>query len=127
MNIRRIAIWYSFVIGFSMVGMWTFFVVSNQVPELSSGSAQIFFHLFAEFLTAAFLIVSGISLLKKMSFSFHLFLVSLGMLLYTVIVSAGYYVDLGQWTMVAMFVVFQILSVFLIIVSLFKSEFLHIK
>lgn len=122
MNIRKIAAIYSLIIGISIVGMWSFFLVSNQVPELDSGSSEIILHLFAEFVTATLLIASGLSLLKKTSFAFHLFLVSLGMLLYTVIVSAGYYVDLGDLAMVAMFCVFQILTIGFILLSLFRSK-----
>ena len=122
MNIRKISALYSLFLGLSILGMWSFFLFSNQVPELNSGSAEIFFHLFAEFLTAVFLIVSGISLLRKASFSFHLFLVSLGMVLYTVIVSAGYYVDLGEFAMVAMFTILQILTLAFIVVALLKSN-----
>jgi len=120
MNFRKISALYSLFVGFSILGMWSFFLFSNQVPELDSGSSEIFLHLFAEFLTAGFLLASGFSLLKKTRFSFHLFLVSLGMLLYTVIVSAGYYVDLGELAMVAMFGFLQVLTLSFIVVSLLK-------
>jgi hypothetical protein len=44
----------------------------------------------------------------------------MGMLLYTVIVSAGYYANLGDITIVGMFILFQILTIIFIFLTFYK-------
>jgi hypothetical protein len=66
------------------------------------------------------LIIGGFGLFTNRGWGFHVFLISMGMLLYTVIVSAGYYGQLGDMIMVGMFTLFQILTVLLIGLSFYK-------
>lgn len=95
--------WYSILVGILMIGQWGFFLVAGQVPELQTEPVRIAFHLAAELITAVALVLSGYLLLKKTSLSKHLALVSAGMLLYTTIVSPGYFAQSGDWPIVIMF------------------------
>ena len=105
-----------------MMGMWSVFVFTNQIPELNTGSIEIIYHLIAEFLTAILLIVSGIGLVKRKNWSLHLLLVSLGMLFYTTIVSAGYYADTGDLSMVIMFSILQLITLLFILMNIIKRN-----
>jgi len=118
MNVQKITSLYCIIIGISMMLLWIALLLSNQVPELVIAPVKILYHLIAEFLTAILLIISGIGLFLKRTWSFHLSLISLGMLLYTVIVSAGYYANLGDMIMVGMFSLFQILTIYILVLSL---------
>jgi hypothetical protein len=120
MNIRNIAAIYSIIIGIAMIGMWLFLITSNQVPEINTEPIRISYHLIGEFLTAILLLIGGFGLFTKRGWGFHVFLISMGMLLYTVIVSAGYYGQKNDMIMVGMFTVFQILTVLSIGLSFFK-------
>ncbi len=91
-----------------MIILWSILIITNQIPELTVDSIEIIYHLIAEFLTAFILIIGGIGLIKKYKWGFRIFLISLGMLLYTAIVSAGYYADGGNIPMVVMFTVIQL-------------------
>jgi len=122
MNVRKIASLYSIVIGIAMICMWSVFLVTNQVPELKTAPLKISYHLLAEFLTAILLLIGGFGLFTKKVWGFHLYLISLGMLLYTVIVSAGYYVNLGDMIMVSMFTVFQVFTIIFIGIALFRYD-----
>ena len=122
MNVRKIASLYSIVIGIAMIFMWSVFLVTNQVPELKTAPLKISYHLLAEFLTAILLLIGGFGLFTKKVWGFHLYLISLGMLLYTVIVSAGYYVNLGDMIMVSMFTVFQVFTIIFIGIALFRYD-----
>ena len=122
MNVRKIASLYSIVIGIAMICMWSVFLVTNQVPELKTAPLKISYHLLAEFLTAILLLIGGSGLFTKKVWGFHLYLISLGMLLYTVIVSAGYYVNLGDMIMVSMFTVFQVFTIIFIGIALFRYD-----
>ena len=102
--------WYSLVVGFGMLAQWGFFLATGQVPELQAEPFRIAFHLTGEAATAIALIVSGAALLRRLKWGRDVSFVSLGMLIYTVIVSPGYFAQQGQWPLVAMFGVLLILA-----------------
>jgi hypothetical protein len=64
-----------------------------------------------ELLTAVLLIVSALGLLLEKQWARILSPAALGMLLYTVIVSPGYYAQLGNTPMVIMFAILIVLTV----------------
>jgi len=119
---RTLSATYAIFIGITIFGMWSVLAFTNQIPELKTGSVEIIYHLIAEFLTAILLIIAGIGLVKQKNWSFHLFFVSLGMLFYTTIVSAGYYVDAGELIMLSMFSFLQILTFLFIILGIVKHD-----
>lgn len=118
MNIKKYASIYSIFIGISMIGMWIMFYLNGQIPELNSEPIRIGMHLTAEFTTALLLIIGGIGLLKNWSKAIYIFQFSMGMLIYTLIQSPGYYAQRGDIIFVAMFAVFIILAIIFIIYSI---------
>lgn len=122
MVLRKIAAIYAIIIGITMIGMWITFLTTDQVPEVTTAPVKITYHLIAEFLTAILLLAGGVGLYANRGWGFHVWLIAVGMLLYTVIVSAGYYADLGDTAMVGMFTVFQILTAAFIVLSIYKWE-----
>ena len=120
--LRTLSATYAIFIGITMLGMWSVFALTNQIPELKTGLIEIIYHLIAEFLTGIILIISGIGLFKQKKWSFHLFMVSLGMLFYTTIVSAGYYIDRSELSIVIMFSFLQILTFLFIILGIVKHD-----
>jgi hypothetical protein len=110
--------WLSVAIGALMLGQWTLFLVADQVPELQTEPLAIAFHLAAEVLTAAALIVAGIAVLRERAWAVGLSLAANGMLLYTVINSSGYFAQSGMWPAVAMFAVLLVLAVMSIVTLL---------
>jgi len=95
--------WYGIVVGFVMIAQWAFFITSGNVPELQSEPWRIALHLAAELTAALMLIVSGIATLKATTWGKSLLLVGLGMVIYSEIVSPGYFAQQGQWALVGMF------------------------
>lgn len=109
---------FAIIVGLGMIGQWTASYVSKQIPELRSEPIRIGFHLAAEMATAACLIVSGIGLLATQVWSVPLYLVASGMLLYTAIVSPGYFAQKGQWGWLVMFgiiILLNIISIFIVL------------
>ena len=102
---------FSIIVGVLMFGQWAFFLAAGAVPELQTEPLRISLHLAGEFLTAACLLVAGIALLGRKSWSKWFGLMAAGMLAYTVIVSPGYFAQQGQWPLVAMFAVLLVLDV----------------
>lgn len=101
---------FALIVGVGMIGQWFFFLATNQVPELRTEPLRIRFHLAAEFATAIALLVGGIALLTDQTWARWFYPLGMGMLLYTVIVSPGYFAQKGQWAFVGMFAVVLLLA-----------------
>ena len=101
-----------------MILMWVFFIVSGNVPEFQVKPWEIIYHLIAEFTTAILLVVAGILALVKRPTSKPLLLTAFGMLLYTVILSPGYYAQRGNMDFVIFFSVLTILTIISIIINI---------
>lgn len=109
---------YALAIGLMMIGMWSFFLASGQVPELEERPVEIVFHLTVEFTTAAVLVAAGAAALCRRRWGVVLQLFGFGMLTYTLMLSPGYYAQLGQGAFVAMFaVLFLVTLVFLFVAA----------
>jgi hypothetical protein len=102
---------YAIIVGVSMIGLWLMLFLTKKIPELASEPYRIGFHLAGEILTALLLILGGIGLWAGYTWGNWVYLVSLGMLFYTSIVSPGYYAQQRQWGMVVMFAVVLIFGV----------------
>lgn len=113
--------WCSVSIGVLMFAQWAFFLVAGQVPEVVTAPVALGFHLAAETATAIALIVGGVGALRRAPWAARLLLVANGLLIYTVITSPGYFAQLGQWPLVAMFAALLVLAL-LSIRSLWRAE-----
>ena len=102
---------YAIVVGLGMLGQWAMSFAAQQIPELETEPFRIWFHIAGEFVTAIVLIAGGLGLLTGLSWARSLYLVAMGMLLYTAIVSPGYFAHKRQWAFVGMFAVILILAV----------------
>jgi hypothetical protein len=103
---------FALVVGMSMIGQWTALFLSGEIPELETEPYRISFHLAGEGLTAVLLILGGLGLWLSWPWAQPLYLVAGGMLLYTAIVSPGYFVQQGQPIWLAIFLVIVVLSVY---------------
>ena len=103
--------YYALLTGLLMFAQWIFFLVTGQVPGLQTAPWEIGYHLTAEFLTAGALLAAGIGLLKSIPWSKNFARIALGMLLYTVLNSAGYFAQRNVWSLVVMFAVLTVLDV----------------
>ena len=108
--------------GIAMIGMWSMFLITGQVPELQTEPARIIMHLAAEFTTAFVLIIGGYGLLTTKSWGVRFHQFSLGMLMYTLIVSSGYYLQLGDIAMVGMFGTMFVLTLIILGLTFVKSD-----
>jgi len=107
----RFPAWCSLSVGVLMLAQWSFFLAAGQVPEVRSAPIALAFHLVAEAATALALIAAGVMLLRRHRYARAVGLVANGMLIYTVIVSPGYFAQAGQWPLVGMFGVLLLLAI----------------
>jgi hypothetical protein len=108
--ISSFSAFYAIVVGLLIFAQWAFFLITRQIPELKTERVRVLFHIAGEFLTAAVLIASGVGLLMQQAWAAALFPVAAGMLLYTVIVSAGYFAQKRVWPIVGMFAALSIFT-----------------
>jgi hypothetical protein len=101
----KFSAWYGIIVGLVMIAQWAFFIATGNVPEFRTEPWRIALHLTAELTAALMLIVSGIATLKSTWWGKKAMLVGLGMVIYSEIISPGYFAQLGQWTLVGMFAV----------------------
>ena len=123
MKIRKIAAMYSIVIGLSMIGMWSALLGTDQVPEIHTEPIKISFHLIVEFLTAFALLFGGFGLFTNRKWGFYVYLLSMGMLLYSLIGEGiGYYGQKGDSAMIGMFTTLTFLTAIFIGLSFYKTN-----
>lgn len=102
---------YAIIVSIAMIGQWALTLIKKQVPEPEAGSivgrgaVEMFFHKIAELITAIALLAGGVGLLLERPWASRVYLISLGMLLYTVINSSGYFAQKREWPMVGVFAV----------------------
>lgn len=122
MKVRKMASVFSIFIGTSMISMWIIFCFTDSIPELRTKPIELGMHIFAEILTATLLIIGAIGLLLKTKWGPHTYLVSMGMLLYTLIMSPGYFLQKGETSFVIMFALFIAVAIYFIIFSIIKNN-----
>lgn len=122
MKFKKVAAGYSIIVGLSMIGMWIMFYCTGGIPELNTKPAEIGLHITGEIITAVVLIIGGYAIFTKKDWGLQVYYFSMGMLLYTLIVSPGYYVGSGEIPFIIMFSGLFLLSVFFIIFSVIKRE-----
>ena len=122
MKIKKAAALYSIFVGLSMISMWIMFYCTGGIPELNTKPAEIMLHIAAEIITAITLIIGGYALYSKKDWGLQVYCLSMGMLLYTLIASPGYYIQRGEIPFIIMFSVLFLLSILFIIFSIIKRK-----
>ena len=101
----KFSAWYGIGVGTLIILQWGFLIATGSVPEVQTTPWAISFHMMAEFFLALALLVSGIATLRLNSWGEKALLTALGMAIYSEINSPGYFAQLGQWALVAMFAI----------------------
>ena len=96
---------YGIGVGLLVLGQWTFFLVTDAVPEVRTAPWSIGLHLAAELVLALSLITGGIAVLRRIRWGSKILLAALGMAIYSEIASPGYFAQQGMWGLVGMFAV----------------------
>jgi len=79
-----------------MIGQWLISFLAKNMPEIKTEPIRIGFHIAAEMATAALLLISGTLILRGSNVGNTLYLVAVGMLFYTCIVSPGFFAQQGK-------------------------------
>ncbi|OPY27830.1 MAG: hypothetical protein A4E28_01813 [Methanocella sp. PtaU1.Bin125] len=105
-----------------MLGMWTMFMATGQVPELQTKFYEIALHVVAEVATAIALVTGGYGLFTGRKWGMQAYMLSMGMLLYTLIVSPGYYIQRDNIVMTGMFAIFFVIAIVFVGLSFLRAR-----
>ncbi len=122
MKLRKTIAVYSIIVGIAMLGIWVLQLLTGQATELETEPIRITLAIAADWLTAIMLLVSGAGLLRQKYWAIKLSLFSLGMLVYSVVVSAGYFGQLGNLAFIALFAILFIMNAIFIVSNVFREN-----
>jgi len=121
--VRTAAGVYAICIGVAMMGMWSVFLATDNVPELEETPVMISFHMAAEFLTAIALLIGGFGLITTRSWGLRMYLIAMGMVLYSTISEGlGYYGEMGDVSMIVLFTTLTLVTAAFITMLLYGKE-----
>lgn len=121
-KVKKVGAIYSILIGVCMIGMWVMFYFTDGIPEIDTKPIELSMHILAELVTAVLLIIGGFSIFINKQRGIHIYLLSMGMLLYTLIMSPGYFLQKGEYGLAIMFAVFIVLAIIFIYLILKKEQ-----
>jgi hypothetical protein len=101
---------YALVVGLMVGGLWVASLGLHRVPELTTKPWEIRFHLAAESILALTLIGGGVATVVAAPVGPPVLLIGLGMTLYSIVNSSGYYVERRERGPVVMFGVLLVLT-----------------
>jgi hypothetical protein len=120
MKLDKIIAAFLIITGSCVSFMWAFLLSTGGIPELKTNPAGITLHMIADFTMALLLISGGVLLILRHKKRNSLYFLSSGMLIYSVVNSAGYYLKPGGSAFVLLFSIIASLSVmFLILKNIF--------
>ena len=122
MRLRRTIAIYSIFVGIAMLGIWIVQLITEQAPELQTAPIEIAMAITADWLTALMLLIVGVGLLSKRNWAYKLYFFALGMLIYSVVISTGYFGPLGNTMFVVLYAVLFILSALFVISNIFQRS-----
>jgi hypothetical protein len=102
-NSMKFPAWYGIGVGALILLQWIFFLATGSVPEIQTAPWEIALHISAEMVLALALLTGGVATLRSTRWGEKVLFVALGMAVYSEINSPGYFAQLGQWSLVAMF------------------------
>lgn len=117
-----ILIWYALGAGASLVGFWSWVAISGRAARMGEGRDDFGWHIAAEMVAGALLLVAGLGLVfaRDARWPDVLSAVGIGAVIYAVTESAGHYLATGQRLMAAVVAagwVFTIPALVLVLVT----------
>jgi peptidoglycan/LPS O-acetylase OafA/YrhL len=122
MKIKTMAAIYSILVGVSIIGIWTILYITSSIPEFDTEPMRIGMHLVAEIATGIILILGAYGLLRNKRWGYNIYLISMGMLIYTLLVSPGYYAEKGNYLFVGMFAIILFFTMMFMVFSFVKQK-----
>ncbi len=117
--LKKVKAIYSIVISISVIGMWGMTILTGGIVE---GLFEVSFHLASEFLMAILLLLGGIGLLRGKAYGKKLYILSNGMLIYSVLNAAGYFGERDNVASTVMFLLILLITSLLLLTEFGAAE-----
>lgn len=102
MTLKKVAAIYSFLTGISMFVVWGIYFAAGKVMGVEPEPLGLSFHIAAELMTGATMIVAGLGLFGGRPWAPGAYFMGLGMMIYAVVNAPGLYIGKG-WFIMAVF------------------------
>jgi len=109
------------VYSIGIIGMWIVFYAAGNIPELVTEPVRISMHILAEVITIM-LIIGGIFILTGIKWGKEIYFLSMGMLIYTLIQSPGYFIETKDYGLVIMFGVMLVVAILMVVKMLIPKK-----
>jgi len=96
MKLLKIIALYALLSGIGIIATWAAYFATGKVMGITPSGGGMAYHIAAEFATATALIVSSAGLFAGKAWGRNFFYIGMGMLLYAVIGSPGFYTSGGN-------------------------------
>lgn len=113
---------YAIFIGAVMLGQWAVALGSGGVPNLDSEPVGALVQLAVRLMSAVMLLIGGFGVWTNRSWGYRGFLVSMGMLMYSLLDSTTFYLQSGNLLLVWLLAVAAIVTVVLIAQAMRSRE-----
>jgi hypothetical protein len=111
-NAKPLAI-YELAIGIFLLCLWSFYLLSGNIPEYNNRPTEFSFHLAIEACTALMLIISSLRVLLTKGHGEGMLLMSTGMLFYALLNNSGYYAERANTAFILMFILMLAIAIYL--------------
>lgn len=105
MSLKKVCALYAVLVGVSMIAVWLLYFTTGTIAGIKPDPniPGISLHIVAEFITAFALLGGGIGLFASKKWGRDLYFLGLGLLIYAVVNSPGYYIKSGGPIILAIF------------------------
>lgn len=122
----KISAIYAMISAIALIAVWILIITFGFFKhELRDNAIQSYFLFAAEILTACLLFFSAIGLLKKSGSALKLFYISMGMMLYAVILAAGKFLGIGHVYFSSLFTAVAVATAVLLCIHVLKIKYLE--
>ena len=119
MELERIAATYSILAGIALIAYWAMLYKKKELEEITMEPTRAAIHVGSDLLTSALLIIGGIAVLANQPWSFAVYFLSMGFLIYSLLNFVGFYAQQKDWPLLAFFVLLALVaSVFTLLMLL---------
>ena len=92
MNLNKITVGYTIIVGLVNILLWIILIISGNVPNLEEEIVSFIFHWISEFSMAGLMVLAGILLKKEYKGACKVFFFAMGMMLIAIMGALFYYI-----------------------------------
>ena len=113
---------FAIIAGICIPALWIYILAAGIIPRIHSEPTAVGFLLTSEFVTAILLLTGGIGLLLKQAWSQRVWYLSMGMLLYAVLMATGEFLQMNHPFFGPVFIIITAATACILLLSILVKE-----